>query len=233
MFAVRIYGYGGQGSITIAETLAVAAFSEGKYALAFPGLRTERAATPMVTCCRIDEIPVSRHAPVLHPDAVIVQDSTLLRQVDVLDGIRPDGHVLVNSAHDAGELGLDDLAARHGLPAARILAVPATEITRRALGHPLPNAALLGAFAAQTQVVTLLAVETAIREGFAGRVATDNIEAARAAHAFVRYVLRDGAPRVASRGSDLAEKERSAGVDDPRRRYVDSARPLSEPRQRR
>jgi len=78
MFAVRIYGYGGQGSITIAETLAVAAFSEGKYALAFPGLRTERAATPMVTCCRIDEIPVIRHAPVLHPDAVIVQDMALL-----------------------------------------------------------------------------------------------------------------------------------------------------------
>lgn len=77
-----------------------------------------------------------------------MQDPTLLHQVVTLEGIRPDGYVLVNSSHNVDELGLDDLAARHGLPAAHLLAVPATEIARRTLGHPLPNTALLGAFAA-------------------------------------------------------------------------------------
>jgi pyruvate ferredoxin oxidoreductase gamma subunit len=151
----------------------------------------------MVAYCRIDDEPVRRRGPALHPDALIVHDAVLLHEADVLDGLAPDGWVLVNSSRDVDQLGLDDLAVHHGLLTARLLTVPATEIALRTIGHPLPNAALLGAFAAQTDVVTLEAVETAIREGFAGRVATDNVEAARAAHAFVRYTLWDRLPRAA------------------------------------
>ena len=82
----------------------------------------------------------------------------------------------------------------HGLPDVRLLTVPASEIARRSLGSPLPNTALLGAFAALTGTVTLEAVEAAILERFAGRVATDNVEAARAGHAFVRYTCWDRTP---------------------------------------
>ncbi|WP_007507110.1 2-oxoacid:acceptor oxidoreductase family protein [Pseudofrankia saprophytica] len=197
MFTVRIHGRGGQGIVTTAETLAAAAFSQGRYAQAFAGFGPERAGTPMLAFCRVDNAPIRRREPVLHPDALIVQDPTLLHVVDTLEGIRPDGYVLVNSSHDVDELGLDDLAAHHGLAAVRLLTVPATEIARRTLGHPLPNTALLGAFAALTGVVTLEAVETAIQEGFTGRVAADNVEAARSAHAFVRYALVDRAPGAA------------------------------------
>jgi len=197
MFAVRIHGRGGQGVGTAAEMLAVAAYSQGRYVQAFPEVGAERAGAPTVAFCRVDDAPVRRHEPVLHPDAVIVQDPMLLHQVDVLEGIGPDGVVLVNSSHEVDELGLDDLAVHHGLTAVRLQTVPATEIARRALGHPLPNTALLGAFAALTGVVTLEAVETAILEQFAGRIAADNLEAARAAHAFVRHALRGQVPGAA------------------------------------
>jgi len=193
MFTVRLHGRGGHGGVAAAETLAVAAFSQGYYSEAFAGIGLERAGVPMTAFCRIDDAPIRRHEPVLRPDALIVQDPTLLTQVDVLEGIRPDGYVLVNSSHDVDGLGLDDLAAYHGLPALRLLTVPASEIAWRALGSPLPNAALLGAFAGLTGAVTLEAVETAILERFAGRVATDNVEAARAGHAFVRHTWRDRA----------------------------------------
>src|SRR5262245_32215413 len=189
MFEVRLHGRGGQGIVTAAEMLAVATYSQGKYAQAFPGFGLERTRMPSVAYCRFDDAPIRRREPVLHPDALIVQDPMLVRQLDVFEGVRPDGYVLVNSSQEIDELGLDDLIVRHGLTAAHLLAVPATEIALRTLGHPLPNTALLGAFAAQTGVITLEAVETAVRERFAGRVAADNIEAARAAHALVEHAL--------------------------------------------
>ncbi|MBX6390858.1 MAG: 2-oxoacid:acceptor oxidoreductase family protein, partial [Frankia sp.] len=177
-----------QGTLAAAETLAAAASSQGGYAEAFRGFGAERAGMPVVAFCRLDDVPIRRHEPVLHPDVVIVQDPALLHELDVFEGMRPDGWVLVNSARDVDELGLDDLAAHHGLLALHLYTVPASDIARRLIGHPLPNTALLGAFAALTGAVSLDAVETAIRQHFAGRLADDNVEAARTAHAFVRYL---------------------------------------------
>jgi pyruvate ferredoxin oxidoreductase gamma subunit len=191
MFATRIHGLGGQGVLAAAEMLAIAAFSQGEYAQAFPSFGPERAGVPVAAFCRVDDTPIRECEPVLRPDALIVQDARLLRQADVFEGMRPDGYVLVNSSHDVDELGLDNLAAHHGLLAVRLHTVPATEIARRTLGHPLPNTALLGAFAALTSIVTLDAVETAILERFGGQLAEDNVEAARTAYAFVRYTLGD------------------------------------------
>ncbi|MDT3446690.1 MULTISPECIES: 2-oxoacid:acceptor oxidoreductase family protein [unclassified Pseudofrankia] len=191
MFATRIHGLGGQGVLAAAEMLAVAAFSQGGYAQAFPSFGPERAGVPVAAFCRVDDEPIRRREPVLHPDALIVQDPRLLHQVDVFEGMRSDGYVLVNSSHDVDELGLDDLAVHHGLLAVRLQTVPATEIARRTLGHLLPNTALLGAFAALTGTVTLDGVETAILERFGGQFAEDNVEAARTAYGFVRYALGD------------------------------------------
>jgi len=86
MFTVRLHGRGGHGVVAAAETLAFAAFSQGDYSEAFPGIALERAGVPMTAFCRIDDAPIRRHEPVLRPDALIVQDSALLTQVDVLEG---------------------------------------------------------------------------------------------------------------------------------------------------
>jgi pyruvate ferredoxin oxidoreductase gamma subunit len=184
MFQVRIHGRGGQGVVTAAELLSVAAFVEGAYAQAFPSFGSERTGAPVAAFCRIAAAPIRTREPIAHPDAVIVQDPTLLGQVDVLAGLAPDGFLLVNSARPARELGLLD---PHTLaPPAGLLTVPASEIAQRHIGKPVPNAALLGGLAALTGLVSLDSVVAAIRQRFAGRVADGNAAAAQEAYTTVR-----------------------------------------------
>jgi pyruvate ferredoxin oxidoreductase gamma subunit len=175
VFEVRIHGRGGQGVVTAAELLAIAAFDEGRHSQAFPSFGSERTGAPVVAFCRIDDAVIRSRDPIVAPDALIVQDPTLLHQVAVFDGLKPGAAVLINTARSAGELGLDELDAR-------VLTVPATDLAREHLGRPLPNAALLGAFAAFTGAVSLDAVRAAIAEKFPAELAARNAAAATAAH---------------------------------------------------
>ena len=190
MFSVRIHGRGGQGAVTSAEMLSVAAFDQGMHAQAFPSFGSERTGAPVVAFCRIDARPIRAHDPVSEPDAVIVQDPTLMRLVPVLAGLPADGYVLVNSSRPFDDLGVGDLVS--GLDPARLVTVPATELSRRVLGRALPNTALLGGFAALTGAVTLDAVQDAIRQRFDGDVGRANAEVARLAHEHVRTTIGGG-----------------------------------------
>jgi pyruvate ferredoxin oxidoreductase gamma subunit len=178
VFAVRIHGRGGQGVVTAAELLALAAFSEGRHAQAFPSFGSERTGAPVVSFCRIDDRPIRVREPIVAPDALIIQDPTLLHQVDVFGGMRPGGAVLINTSRPIADLGLADLDLD-------VLAVPATELARELVGRPLPNAALLGGFAALCGVVSLESVTTAIRARFPREVGEGNAAAAVAAHDLV------------------------------------------------
>src|SRR6266496_2442619 len=111
MFQVRIHGRGGQGVVTAAELLSVAAFREGKHAQAFPSFGSERTGAPVVSFCRIDDKEIRLREPILEPDALIVQDPTLLHQVDVFSGLGPEGYVLINSGRGFDDLGLAEFAA--------------------------------------------------------------------------------------------------------------------------
>jgi pyruvate ferredoxin oxidoreductase gamma subunit len=187
MFQARIHGRGGQGVVTAAELLSVAAFTEWRHAQAFPTFGSERTGAPVVAYCRIDDRPIRLREPIVEPDAVLVQDPTLVHQVDLFAGLDRDAYVLVNSARDVGGLGLDELRTR--LRPERLLTVPATELAREHLGRPLPNAALLGAFAALTDAVSLAALVAAIRDRFAGKTGEGNAAAASAAYELVRSRL--------------------------------------------
>ena len=191
MVQVRIHGRGGQGVVTAAELLSVAAFEEGKYAQAFPTFGSERTGAPVVAFCRIDERPIRVREPIVEPDALIVQDPTLLHQVDLFGGLPADAFVLVNTTRTFAELGLGDLVET--LRPERLLTVPATELAREHLGKPVPNAALLGGFAALTGVVTIESVSAAIRGRFPAAVADGNIAAARAAFDAVHDEAREAA----------------------------------------
>jgi pyruvate ferredoxin oxidoreductase gamma subunit len=180
MFSVRIHGRGGQGAVTAAELLSVAAFAEGRHAQAFPTFGSERTGAPVVSFCRIDDRAIRLHEPVTRPDALVVQDPTLLHQVDLFAGLDDGGYLLLNTSRTLEELGLAEVVAR--LSPAHVAAVPATEIAREELGRPLPNAALLGAFAALTGQVTLASVSGAIRGRFPGEVGAGNVRAACVAH---------------------------------------------------
>ncbi len=183
MFQVRIHGRGGQGVVTAAELLALAAFAEGRHAQAFPSFGSERTGAPVVSFCRIDDRAIRVREPVMEPDALIVQDPTLLHQVDVFGGCRPDGYILINTAKSFDELGLSEFAA--GFRHERLLTVPASDLAREHTGRPVANAALLGGFAALSGLISLDAVVSAIRERFDGPVAEGNAAAALAAYAWV------------------------------------------------
>jgi pyruvate ferredoxin oxidoreductase gamma subunit len=176
MFQIRIHGRGGQGVVTAAEMLSIAAFREGKHAQAFPSFGSERTGAPVVAFCRIDDREIRLREPVMQPDALIIQDPTLLHQVDVFAGVASGGTILINTSRSFEELGLKELMHRF-----RTCTVPASEIALKHVGRPLPNAALLGGFAAISGQVSLDSVTAAIHEKFSGKVAEWNAAAATAA----------------------------------------------------
>jgi pyruvate ferredoxin oxidoreductase gamma subunit len=183
VFAVRIHGRGGQGVVTAAELLSVAAFVDGRHAQAFPSFGSERTGAPVVAFCRIDDRPIRLREPIGEPDALIVQDPTLLQQVDVFGGLKPGGQVLLNSTREPAKLGLGDL---------EVVTVPATELAREHLGRPVPNAPLLGAFAAVSGVIGLDSVAAALRERFSERIAAANVAAAEASFTLIRSRMPEG-----------------------------------------
>lgn len=183
MFQVRIHGRGGQGVVTAAELLSVAAFEEGRHAQAFPSFGSERTGAPVVAFCRIDDGPIRVREPIAEPDALIVIDPTLLHQVAVFEGLQPGGYVLINSTHDFGDLGLAEL--EESFDPERLCTVPATEIAREFLGRPLPNAVLLGGFAALTGVIGLDSLSGAVRARFGGSIGEGNVAGAQRAYEFV------------------------------------------------
>jgi pyruvate ferredoxin oxidoreductase gamma subunit len=184
VFEIRIHGRGGQGVVTAAELLSVAAFTEGSNALAFPTFGSERTGAPVTSFCRISDRPIRSREPIVEPDALIVQDPTLLHQVDVFSGAGADAYVLINTGRTLDELGLGDLVDRFRVE--RLVTVPASELAREHLGRPLPNAALLGGFAALTGVVSIDSVAGAIRRRFAAATGEGNVAAALAAYPAVR-----------------------------------------------
>ena len=176
MFQIRIHGRGGQGVVSAAEMLSVAAFLEGRHAQAFPSFGSERMGAPVMAFCRIDDKEIRLREPVLEPDALIVQDPTLLHQVDLFNGLPVNGYVLLNSTRSFDDLGLGDLArgARHY----RVCTLPATELALKHVGRAVPNVPLMGAFAAVTGKLALASVVAAIREKFPAAIAEKNVAAA-------------------------------------------------------
>jgi len=189
MFQVRIHGRGGQGVVTAAEMLSIAAFEDGEHAQAFPTFGSERTGAPVTSFCRIDDQEIRVREPISEPDALIIQDPTLLHQVKVFSGLSDDGYVLINTTRSFADLGLGEFAA--GFAPGRLLTAPASEVASKQLGRPMPNTALLGGFAAMTGAVTLQAVVRAIGQKFSGEIADHNMLAADVAYEYVQDQIRE------------------------------------------
>lgn len=189
MFEVRIHGRGGQGVVTAAEILSIAAFLQGSYAQAFPSFGSERTGAPVVSFCRISDREIRLREPVMQPDALIIQDPTLLHQVDVFSGLKLDGYVLINTSRSFDELGIGEIAT--GRRAERLCTVPASDLALKHVGRPLPNVALLGGFSALSGLISLDSVAAAVRDKFSGKLADDNIAAATAAYDFVLHKMQE------------------------------------------
>lgn len=179
MKEIRIHGRGGQGSLVLAQSIAMAALEEGKFSQAFPflGGGGERRGKPIQAFVRIDDRFIRLRCRVHEPDYVIVQDSTILDEVNVMEGVKAQGTIIVNSAKP--------LSSLHKKISVRWIEVPATKIAVDTIGKPLMNAALLGAFCALTKELSFSSVEKAIRKRFPGETGNQNAEIVRTA--FERY----------------------------------------------
>jgi pyruvate ferredoxin oxidoreductase gamma subunit len=174
---LRIHGRGGQGSVTAAELIAIAAFEGGIYVQAFPAFGVERRGAPVQAFVRFDDKKIRKRSQVYEPDYIIVQDSTLIKDVNVFLGVKKGGIVIVNTEK------APDYKVPDGI---KLITIDATSIALKALGLPITNTTLLGAFAAATGEIQFSALENALRHRFSGDMATKNIEAARQAFAAVK-----------------------------------------------
>jgi pyruvate ferredoxin oxidoreductase gamma subunit len=180
MFQVRIHGRGGQGVVTGAEMMSIAAFLGGRHAQAFPSFGSERTGAPVVAFCRMDAREIRVREPIMQPDAIIIQDPTLLHQVDVFSGLKKDGYILINTSRSFTELGLGEFVK--AFKPEHLLTVPASELAMNHVGRAVPNVPLLGAFAALCGLISLEAVQSAIDQKFKGAVALGNKAAAEQAY---------------------------------------------------
>ncbi|MEJ2717332.1 MAG: 2-oxoacid:acceptor oxidoreductase family protein [Deltaproteobacteria bacterium] len=170
MKEIRIHGRGGQGSLVLAQFMAIAALEDGKFGQAFPylGGGGERKGKAIEAFCRLSDRPIRVRCKVDEPDYVIVQDATIIGEAAVTEGLKGSGLVLVNTDRTIADLGLDG--------AYRLATFSAEELARRILGRPIMNTALLGAFAAVTGELSLAAVLQAVRKKFPGELGEKNCQ---------------------------------------------------------
>jgi len=168
MKEVRFHGRGGQGVVTSANLLAIAAFKEGKYCQAFPFFGTERRGAPVVSFARIDNEFIRTREQIYNPDYVVVLDPTLLDVVDVTEGLEENEIIIINTNKDVN------------LPTkATIKKVDATAIALEIIGKPFVNTPMIGALIGATGIVKLDSVAEAIKERFPEEIANKNIEAVK------------------------------------------------------
>ena len=189
MLQVRLHGRGGQGVVTAAEMLSLAAFLEGHCAQAFPSFGSERTGAPVVAYARIDDKEIRTHEPIATPDIVLVQDRTLLDVIDVFAGLSETGYAVINSAEKPEDL-VPELVKR--LPAGHVYTVPATDYAMQKIGRPLPGAPMIASLAAVTDVFKLESVQKSFQTRYPGKVVDANAETAALAYEFIKNVKNGG-----------------------------------------
>jgi pyruvate ferredoxin oxidoreductase gamma subunit len=150
--------------------MAIAALEDGKYGQAFPflGGGGERRGKAIMAFCRLSDKPIRIRCKVSSPDYVIVQDATILDEVDVFEGIKADGKVLINTEKSVSELGI-------GKYTKQTFSSSAEELARKILGRPIMNTALLGTFAGMTGELSLSAAINAVMKKFPGNLGEKNV----------------------------------------------------------
>ncbi|MCK0513844.1 2-oxoacid:acceptor oxidoreductase family protein [Anaerobiospirillum sp. NML120448] len=189
MLQIRLHGRGGQGVVTAAEMLSLAAFLEGHCAQAFPSFGSERTGAPVVAYARIDEKEIRTHEPILCPDAVVVQDRTLLSALDVFAGLSDQGYAIINTKEAPEEI-VPELVKR--LPEGHVITVPATDFAMQKIGRPLPGAPMIASLAAVTGIFKLESVQKSFQSRYPGKVGDANAETAALAYEFIMNVKNGG-----------------------------------------
>ena len=173
MYEIRFHGRGGQGAVTAANILAAAAFKEGYDVQAFPMFGVERRGAPVAAFTRMDKQPIDIKTQIYEPDTVVVLDPTLLEVVNVIEGLKENGKVIINTQKDPEEFKFDGYD---------VFTVDATGIAvENKLGtrsNPIVNTAILGAYSRAINNVNMDSIESAILEN-APIKGDENVKAAK------------------------------------------------------
>lgn len=170
MIEIRIHGRGGQGGVTSAELLARAAIEGGKFAQAFPSFGPERRGAPVQAFVRVDDKKIRLREKIAEPDLVLVLDPSLLDIVDVAEGLKDGGTVVVNSGQSA-----DALKKKYNWPKAA--AVDANKVAMEELGVPITNTTMLGALLKASGLLGVEDMQAVIAERFGGKLGPRNYKA--------------------------------------------------------
>lgn len=170
MLEIRLHGRGGQGAVTSAELLATAAIDEGKYGQAFPSFGPERRGAPVVAFLRVDDKQIKIRSNINEPDLVLVLDPSILRIVNVTEGLKEDGILVANTKYSA-----EELRKELGLTC-KLAVVNATHIAREELGIPITNTTMIGALLKAEPFIDLDDLVEPLKKRF-GRIAEKNIRA--------------------------------------------------------
>jgi pyruvate ferredoxin oxidoreductase gamma subunit len=166
MREIRWHARAGQGAKTASQLYATAALHAGKSVQAFPEYGPERRGAPLRAYTRVDDVPIRRHDAVTHPDVVVVLEPSLLHEVDVADGLEPEGLVLVNAERRPAELS-----------SARVVCVPASKLAERH-GSKFANLIMVGALAAAVGEPPVADVANAAIELLGKKVPAEDVRAA-------------------------------------------------------
>ncbi len=175
MIEIRLHGRGGQGAVTSAELLAIAAINSGKYAQAFPNFGPERRGAPVMAFIRIDDKPIKTRYMIYNPDMVLVLDPSILYLADVASGLKKEGVLVTNSKNPASKI-------KEGLGIENSIAtVNANKIAMEELGVPITNTTMLGALLKVQKFLDLDTLLGPFQNRF-GRLAEKNIAALQRAY---------------------------------------------------
>lgn len=171
MIEIRLHGRGGQGGVTSAELIAIAAITQGKYAQAFPSFGPERRGAPVQAFARISDKKIRTREKIYHPDIILVLDASLPKIINVTAGLKESGIAILNSS-----LSEEEVRAMLKGYKGKLALVDATKIAIEELGVPITNTTMLGAFIKATGLIDPVYMEEALKHRF-GRLAEKNIKA--------------------------------------------------------
>ena len=161
----RWHGRGGQGVVTSNQMLGKAALSEGNYIQAFPEFGPERTGAPVRAFLRISKQPIQVYAQVYHPDVVVCIDPTLLDVVDVTEGLKKEGILVINTNNDP-----KIIRDRFGFKGGKVVTVDASTIAMEVMGRPFYNMPTMAAAVKFTGVVEVETVIGEVLERYPGKV---------------------------------------------------------------
>jgi phenylglyoxylate dehydrogenase gamma subunit len=157
MYEVRFHGRGGQGAVMGAEILAKALIEEGKFAVTIPAFGFERRGAPVQSYLKFDEKLIRQHNNVRQPHCVVCIDPTVPNSVNIFQGIRENGLVVLCTKKSLERLKLDPNVKKVAL-------CDGVGIALGIIGRPITNTIMLGAFAKATGLVSLESINYAMGE---------------------------------------------------------------------